>query len=231
MHLACPDSASTSLYTAPIIFDRNAHQVPGIVCVADVLWCTAGLSGLYPGSTISPPTSVYSVPLELADRVGGWDTGPEVISEDLHMYLECFFALNDHLTSRTVRSPVSQTHVTGPEGVGLVGYVGGVSARYRQALQHMWGSLDSGYALKKCVELWRRRRRSSCLYRIFMLPRTKSPTSYFLEWKMMASWSTRWKMDTLKPCVFRSCLHIGLTSSSCPIGSSKLTSCQPTQPS
>jgi hypothetical protein len=165
MHLACPDSASTTLYTAPIIFDRNAHQVPGIVCVADVLWCAAGLSGLYPGSTISPPTSVYSIPLELADRVGGWDTGPEAIGEDLHMYLKCFFALNGHLTSRTVRSPVSQTNVTGPEGVGLVGYIGGVSARYRQALRHMWGSLDSGYALKKCVELWRRRRLCWCLYR------------------------------------------------------------------
>jgi hypothetical protein len=165
MHLACPDSASTTLYTAPISFDRNAHQVPGIVCVADVLWCAAGLWGLYPRSTISPPTSVYSVPLELADRVGGWDTGPEAIGEDLHMYLKCFFALNGNLTSRTVRSPVSQTNVTGPESVGLVEYVGGVSARYRQALRHMCGSLDSGYALKKCVELWRRRRRSSCLYR------------------------------------------------------------------
>jgi Glycosyl transferase family group 2 len=165
MHLACPDSASTTLYTAPIIFDRNAHQVPGIVCVADVLWCAVGLSGLYPGSTISPPTSVYSVPLGMADQVGGWDTGREAIGEDLHMYLKCFFALNGHLISRTVRSPASQTNITGPESVGLVGYVGGVSARYRQALRHMWGSLDSGYALKKCVELWRRRRRFLCLYR------------------------------------------------------------------
>jgi hypothetical protein len=228
MHLACPDSASTTLYTASIIFDRNAHQVPGIVCVADVLWCAVGLSGLYPGSTISPPTSVYSVPLGMADRVGGWDTGREAIGEDLHMYLKCLFAFNGHLISRTVRSPASQTNVTGPEGVGLVGYVGGVSARYRQALRHMWGSLDSGYALKKCVELWRRRRRFLCLYRPLHASRTKSPTSYFLEWKMMGSWGTRWNVDTLKPCVFRACLHIGLTSSSCSIGSSKLTSSQPT---
>jgi hypothetical protein len=29
----------------------------------------------------------------------------------------------------------------------------------------MWGSLDSGYALKKCGALWRRKRLSWCLYR------------------------------------------------------------------
>src|ERR1700694_631464 len=79
MHLAYPETATTTLYSAPIIFDRNAHLVPAIVRVADVLWCAAGLSGLYNTSSIRPPTSVYSIPLELADRVGGWDAGPEAI--------------------------------------------------------------------------------------------------------------------------------------------------------
>jgi len=81
------------------------------------------------------------------------------------MYLKCFFVLNGHLTTRTVVSPVSQTNVTGHEGVGVVGYVRAVHARYKQATRHMWGSLDSGYGLIKVAEIWRRRKHSLCMWR------------------------------------------------------------------
>lgn len=153
MHLAFPETSSRTLYAAPIIFDRNASQVPAVVRVADIAWCAAGLSGHYRGSCVCPPTSVYSIPLELVDFVGGWDTGPEAIGEDLHMYLKCFFALNGNLIVRPVTCPVSQTNITG-SGTGIVD---GVQARYRQALRHMWGSLDSGYALAQLKQVWRRK--------------------------------------------------------------------------
>lgn len=157
MRVTHPTTASNTLYSAPIIFDRNAHLVPAIVRVADILWCAAGMSGLYAGSEIRPPTSVYSLPLGLADRVGGWDTGSGAIGEDLHMYLKCFFALNGNLTTRTVLAPVSQTNVS--SGVnGYRGKFGDCHARYKQAIRHMWGSLDSGYALRQFVELWMERK-------------------------------------------------------------------------
>ncbi|KAJ4394168.1 hypothetical protein N0V93_003385 [Gnomoniopsis smithogilvyi] len=157
--------ANTTLYSAPIIFDRNAHSVPALVRVADILWASAGLSGLYRGSTIAPPTSVYSVPLELVDRVGGWDCDPEAIGEDLHMYLKCFFALNGNLTVRTIISPVSQSNVTGGAGDGYKGLIADVKARYKQAIRHMWGALDSGYAMRKVVELWQDRKHTSRSFR------------------------------------------------------------------
>lgn len=165
MHLSYPDTAKTTLYAAPIIFDRNAHSVPALVRVADILWAGAGLSGLYRGSTIAPPTSVYSVPLELVDRVGGWDCDPEAIGEDLHMYLKCFFALNGNLTVRTIVSPVSQSNVTGGVGGGYKGLVADVKARYKQAIRHMWGALDSGYAMRKVVELWQDRKHTQRSFR------------------------------------------------------------------
>ena len=164
MHLTYPETATTTLYSAPIIFDRNAHLVPAIVRVADVLWCAAGLSGLYSTSSIRPPTSVYSIPLELADRVGGWDAGPEAIGEDLHMYLKCFFALNGHLTSRTVLAPVSQSNVSSG-GKGLNGYINDCRARYKQAMRHMWGALDSGFAIRMFVDLWRERKSTGRSFR------------------------------------------------------------------
>jgi hypothetical protein len=165
MHLSSPETATTTLYSAPIIFDRNAHNVPAIVRVADILWCAAGMSGLYRGSTIAPPTSVYSLPLVLADRVGGWDCDSEAIGEDLHMYLKCFFALNGNLTVKTVLSPVSQSNVKGDGGEGINRIYNDMNARYKQALRHMWGALDSGFAARKVCELWQERKHTSRAFR------------------------------------------------------------------
>ncbi|KFY94455.1 hypothetical protein V500_03243 [Pseudogymnoascus sp. VKM F-4518 (FW-2643)] len=158
MHLSYPVTAATTLYAAPIIFDRNSHTVPAIVRVADILWCAAGTSGLYRGSAIAPPTSVYSLPLELIDRVGGWDCDAEAIGEDLHMYLKCFFALNGNLTCRTVLSPVSQSNVTGGGEGDIWGTAIDMQARYKQGLRHMWGILDTGFALRQAFKMWQDRK-------------------------------------------------------------------------
>jgi hypothetical protein len=154
MHTIHPETAATTLYAAPIIFDRNAHNVNAFVRVADILWAAAGMSGLYSSSVIAPPTSVYSLPLQLVDRVGGWDCDSDAIGEDLHMFIKCFFALNGHLTCRTVLSPVSQTNVSGGGKGGFRGALLDVRARYKQAIRHMWGALDSGFALRKASEMW-----------------------------------------------------------------------------
>jgi hypothetical protein len=163
MHMKYPKTAPNTIYAAPIIFDRNAHNVPVLVRIADILWCAAGISGLYSISSIGPPTSVYSLPLSLADKVGGWDADNEAIGEDLHMYVKCFFATNGNLRTRTVLAPASQTNVS--SGLkGQRGAIGDVKARYKQALRHMWGSLDSGYALRKFASLWADRK---CRVRTF----------------------------------------------------------------
>lgn len=165
MHMAHPETATTTLYAAPIIFDRNAHSVPALVRVADILWCAAGISGLYRGSTTAPPTSVYSIPLQLADRVGGWDSDAESIGEDLHMYLKCFFALNGNLTCRTVIAPVSQSNVTAGKGAGIRGVYEDICARYKQAIRHMWGALDTGFAMRQFAEVVRERKHTSRAFR------------------------------------------------------------------
>ncbi|RDW94965.1 hypothetical protein BP5796_00728 [Coleophoma crateriformis] len=155
MHRHYAQTNATTVYVPPIIFDRNSHLVPIPVRVADLLWAGAGLSGHHRGSTICPPTSVYSLPLTLVDRAGGWDTGPEAIGEDLHMYIKCFFTVNGNLTCRTVLSPASQTNVH-TSGKGIRGIWMNCYARYRQALRHMWGALDSGYVIKSAGQMcWR----------------------------------------------------------------------------
>lgn len=148
MHSRYPATCQTSFYVPPIIFDRNMHKVPLGVRLADMLWCGAGLSGLHCSSRNCIPTSVYSLPLSLAERVGGWDTGPESIGEDLHMYLKCSLALAANLTTRIVYSPASQSNVD-TDVKGVRGYFAGLMARYNQALRHTWGALDVGYTVNK----------------------------------------------------------------------------------
>jgi hypothetical protein len=150
-----PESAST-LYVAPIIFDRNAHSVNPLVRAADIFWCGAGLSGLYRTSPCSPPTSVYSIAMTLAGQVGGWDTGPDSIGEDLHMFLKCYFATAGQFHTKIVYCPVSQCNVAS-ESKGWRGEVENLQARYKQAMRHMWGSLDSGYAVHRYLEvMWKK---------------------------------------------------------------------------
>lgn len=74
---------------------------------------------------------------------------------DPNRYIKCFFALNGHLTTRSVFSPASHSNVHS-NGKGFRGFIDDLKARYKQALRHMWGSLDSGFVLKSMGEIWRK---------------------------------------------------------------------------
>ncbi|WPH00338.1 Hypothetical protein R9X50_00316300 [Acrodontium crateriforme] len=150
-----PDTRETTMYVPPIVFDRNLHRVPLPVRTADLIWSGAGISSLYPGSEIRIPTSVYSLPMSLVEQVGGWDTGPGAIGEDMHMYLKCFFALSGNINVEVVYAAASQCNVASDKK-GIQGYFDGIDARYKQALRHMWGAQDSGYCVRQAVDMLRR---------------------------------------------------------------------------
>lgn len=145
------DLADMTLYCAPIVFDRNSHQVPRLVRAADMGWSCSGLACYkrpkdYHGIVF--PTSVYTLPLSLASSVGGWDTGPDAIGEDMHMMLKCYFATNGRLNVESIASPASMSNVTSGS-TGWSGWLRNHKARYFQGLRHMWGCLDSGYAVAR----------------------------------------------------------------------------------
>lgn len=149
------DLAATTLYCAPIVFDRNQHLVPTLVRAADLGWSSAGLACFkrpedYHGIAIS--ASVYTLPLSLASSIGGWDTGPGAIGEDMHMMLKCYFATNGRLNIETIPSPASMSNVTSGS-TGWSGWLHNHKARYFQALRHMWGCLDSGYAVARWCQM------------------------------------------------------------------------------
>ncbi|KAK5131172.1 hypothetical protein LTR08_001258 [Meristemomyces frigidus] len=160
LHTELPEKNQTTIYLPPIVFDRNLHRVPLLVRTADLVWAGAGISSLYSGSTVGIPTSVYSLPMKLVEHVGGWDRGPNAIGEDLHMYLKCFFALSGNLNVQVIYAPASQCNVSS-DIRGFKGYLDGIGARYRQALRHMWGSLDTGFAVRQSLELINRHQKAS----------------------------------------------------------------------
>lgn len=149
--IAKPSERKIMMFTPCTVFDRNAHQVPVFVRVTDMFWSIGVLSNLYHESTVKIPSSAYSVAMDLAIAVNFWDAGPEAIGEDMHMYLKCFFATDGKLINKSIFSPASQCNVSG-SGTGVRGWVSGIKARYQQAQRHLWGSLDTGYVLRKSIQ-------------------------------------------------------------------------------
>ncbi|KAF2173915.1 hypothetical protein M409DRAFT_62133 [Zasmidium cellare ATCC 36951] len=159
LHTEHAETNETTIYVPPLVFDRNLHHVPLFVRTADLMWAGAGLSSLYSGSSVCIPTSVYSLPMTLVEHVGGWDTDPGAIGEDMHMYLKCFFALSGNLKVQIVHAAASQCNVSSGQG-GITGYYLGLEARYKQALRHMWGSLDTGFTIRESIKMLDRHRKA-----------------------------------------------------------------------
>ncbi len=147
-HLALSEEErDLSFYVCPVVFDRNSHRVPLFVRTADIFWAGAGISTMYAQSSVCIPTSVYSMPLSLLEYVGGWDSDARAIGEDMHMFLKCYFALDGNLRPKVIYAAASQCNVCS-ELAGIRGYHDGIRVRYQQAKRHMWGMLDTGFAVE-----------------------------------------------------------------------------------
>ncbi|KAJ5786483.1 uncharacterized protein N7503_011695 [Penicillium pulvis] len=163
LHYSNIEDADRAIYCCPIIFDRNSNDTPILVRCADLLWGFAGLSTMWPGTPISIPTSVYSLPLSLAEKVGGWDSDPTAIGEDMHMMLKCYFETAGNIICQVVYIPASQCNVSSDGSRGWTRTMDTLIARYRQALRHMWGALDSGFAARRTFGYLRFHKRCSFL--------------------------------------------------------------------
>ena len=149
--LRSPSERQRCTFVPPICFDRNAHDVPVSVRVTDIMWALAGLSSIYTGSGAKIPTSAYSLSMSLAANVGFHDAGPQAIGEDMHMYIKCLFSTGGNLITETIYSPASQLDVVAGERGGMKGFWNDHVARYKQAIRHMWGSLDTGYGITRLI--------------------------------------------------------------------------------
>jgi hypothetical protein len=65
-----------------------------------------------------------------------------------HMMLKCYFVTRGKLLVESIPSPASQCNVSSNKQ-GIRGYMLSHKDRYTQALRHMWGCLDTGYAITR----------------------------------------------------------------------------------
>ncbi|KAJ3188085.1 hypothetical protein HK101_009214, partial [Irineochytrium annulatum] len=164
--VATPEERKVMMFAPSTVFDRfvvldvgeltseiyrNANNVPVFVRVTDMFWSIGVISNLYRSSPVKLPCSAYSVSVDLVNAVGSWDAGPEAIGEDLHMYLKCFFCTEGRLIVKPIFSPASQCNVEGAGEAGWRRWVSCIGARYTQAKRHLWGSLDTGYSLRRAL--------------------------------------------------------------------------------
>ncbi|KAI9331666.1 glycosyl transferase family group 2-domain-containing protein [Zopfochytrium polystomum] len=142
---ATPEQRRLQMFAPSTIFDRNAKDVPLVVRCSDIMWSIAVMSNFFPSCPVRFPCSAYSISMELASSVGFWDTGAEAMGEDMHMYLKCYFATGGRVHVEPIFSPASCCNIEGN------GVVANIWARFNQAKRHLWGSLDTGYALRRAL--------------------------------------------------------------------------------
>jgi hypothetical protein len=127
-------------WQAPILFHNNVWQVPSFI-----RFVTLSMGVLQLASLANPyddpfPNSTYSTSFALVDAAGYWD--PDVIAEDWHMFLKCFFRRRGKATVEPIYLPVA---ADAPLSSTLLRTA---INRYEQAKRHAWGVSDFPYAIK-----------------------------------------------------------------------------------
>ena len=164
-------------WQGPIFYYNNIWHVPAPARLPHAL---AGLNHLGRLSRsfgrMSFPQSTYSLSLRMAHDVGYWD--PDIIPEDWHMFLKCYYKLGSEVDVDTMYTPVYM------DGIRSKTYMRTFVNYFEQARRHAWGCTDIPYAATMALDnaemsRWHRIRRLWALCE-----------SHFL-------WSTQWFLVTL----------------------------------
>lgn len=131
------------IWQAPLFFHNNAWDVPAFIRFVTLSMGINQLAQLASKGRHTFPISTYSAGFKFFYGVGNWDT--DVIPEDWHMYLKCYFANRGQVRVEPIFLP---TTGDAPRGETLVGTA---VTRYQQALRHAWGIKDFSYAVMESL--------------------------------------------------------------------------------
>jgi hypothetical protein len=134
----------TTVWQAPIRYHNNVwdiHPALGLVHAYSSALELAFLSAPY----FQPlPISTYSLSMRLIDEAGYWDT--DVIADELHMFLKCFFRRGGQIDVGPIYLPFSGYAVAGDS------FWEACKNRYDQSLRHAWGAKELGYTMAQMIE-------------------------------------------------------------------------------
>jgi hypothetical protein len=143
-------------WQSAILLNNNIWDSPAPLRVASALAGVHIMSNLVRRSRMMFPQSTYTLSMKMADDVGFWDV--DVIPEDWHMFLKCFYAFRGEVDVEPVFLP------TGNDAVRSRNYAASLRMAYVQHKRHAWGSSDVSYAIVQSlahpeIAAWRRGRR------------------------------------------------------------------------
>jgi hypothetical protein len=128
-------------WQGPIFYYNNVWDVPAPLRIQNSLGGINHLAKLVRKYTVLFPQSTYSLSMRMCHDVGYWDV--DVVPEDWHMFLKCFFQLNGEPDVQPILLPV------GNDGVRALSYRRTFWEHYQQARRHAWGCTDIPYAIKQ----------------------------------------------------------------------------------
>jgi len=192
-------------WQAPIFYYNNVWEVPAPLRMPNSLGGLSHLAKLTRKYVVRFPQSTYSLSLRMAHEVDYWD--PEIISEDWHMFLKCFFHCGGTVDVEPIFLPV------GNDGVRADGYFRTFFEHYQQARRHAWGATDIPYAIKKCfahpeIRLRTRVRRTWSIFENHVLWSSQwflisvpAATVFLFNTHIGPEWFGDWSKWILKPCM------------------------------
>jgi hypothetical protein len=130
-----------TFWQGPIFYYNNVWDVPAPLRIQNSLGGINHLAKLMRKYVVLFPQSTYSLSMRMCHDVGYWDV--DVVPEDWHMFLKCFFELEGEPDVQPILLPV------GNDGVRAHSYTRTFWEHYQQARRHAWGCSDIPYALRQ----------------------------------------------------------------------------------
>ena len=132
-------------WQAPIFFYNNIWEVPAPLRMAHCLSGLNHIARLTRGFfRVIFPQSTYSLSLRMAHEVGYWD--PDIIPEDWHMFLKCYYGLRGEVEVETMFTSIYM------DGVRSHSYAATFGNYYQQSKRHAWGCTDIAYAVQLSMD-------------------------------------------------------------------------------
>ena len=163
-------------WQSPVCWYNNFWRVPAPIRIIGTLSSTGYLANIQEPDGLFFNYSAYSLSLKMLDEVGYWHT--DIIPEDWHIFLQCFFHQKGKVEVEPIFLPTS---IDAPEGKT---YWQALKNRYQQCKRHAWGASDIPYAIKEAIK----HSEIPFLTRFFRVFRVIE--SHFI-------WSTNWFILTL----------------------------------
>jgi hypothetical protein len=175
-HFATDPARHRRFWQAPIFFYNNIWQVPAPLRVPNALAGLIHLSRLSRKRKVLFSQSTYSLSMRMCHDVGYWDT--DVIPEDWHMFLKCFYRLGGTVDVRPIHLPIGNdgalSHTPRETFVN----------QYLQVRRWAWGAVDIPYAIQ---EMFRRQE----------IPFLRRIGRAWYIFENHITWSTQWFFITL----------------------------------